>query len=144
MRRETINLIVEQQIVYGDTKEVDRYEHQTEGILLELQTFSKITYQDARKQEVSVKWSEMSETDEWEIEIVQPSYTLKFRLDEATSTFYQTPQGFWELTVITKNIQFSFGQLTPTTNSRELLLDYDLYKEKELLGNYRFRLIYPA
>ena len=142
MRREQIKVEVIQQIRYADSQELEEYRHQTPAILLELQSYSKITYQDANQQTVEVKWSVDSE-DTVQVEITQPDYRLTFHPTKETATFYQTPQGLWELQVLTKQIQWHFApDESGKAKQQGLTIDYQLKKSEEILGNYRFRLIY--
>ena len=144
MRREQLTIEVIQQIRYADSQEVEEYRHQTQAILLELQSYSKITYQDANQQTVEVKWS-LDTTESVQVEIKQPDYCLTFHPTKETATFYHTPQGLWELQVRTKQIQWHFAPATSAQAKQQgLTIDYQLKKSEEILGNYRFRLIYSV
>ena len=145
MRRINTPLMVEQQIVYADTGEIDRFNQQTTAVLLELTSFFSLTYQDQEGQSVCVKVADDPAKEGWQVEIKRPDYVLRFNPDAPTATFYQTPQGLWELSVVTQRIDWQFepGE-TPHTTKKTLLIDYQLKKAQELLGNYRFRLIYTS
>ena len=56
MRRVSIDLQVEQQIIYSDSQQVERYDHKTQAVLLELESFTKLTYQNLNQEPVEVKW----------------------------------------------------------------------------------------
>ena len=101
MRRVSIDLQVEQQVIYPDSQQVERYDHKTQAVLLELESFTKLSY--------------------------------------------QTPQGSWPLSVHTQHLHWHFEPADQAGKIRyALTVDYQIKNDQELLGNYRFRLIYVA
>ena len=48
MRRVSIDLQVEQQIIYPDSQQVERYDHKTQAVLLELESFTKLANADRK------------------------------------------------------------------------------------------------
>ena len=70
---------------------------------------------------------------------------LLFVPDQETMTSYQTPQGSWPLSVHTQHLHWHFEPADQAGKIRyALTVDYQLKNDQELLGNYRFRLIYVA
>ena len=137
MRRVSIDLQVEQQIIYPDSQQVERYDHKTQAVLLELESFTKLTYQNLNQEPVEVKWLPQADGST-QIQVSQAQGVLLFVPDQETMTSYQTPQGSWPLSVHTQHLH-QLGKIRYA-----LTIDYQLKNDQELLGNYRFRLIYVA
>ena len=77
MRRVSIDLQVEQQIIYPDSQQVERYDHKTQAVLLELESFTKLTYQNLNQEPVEVKWLP-DPSGQLAFECSYPALTLAF------------------------------------------------------------------
>ena len=133
MRRVSIDLQVEQQIIYSDSQQVERYDHKTQAVLLELESFTKLTYQNLNQEPVEVKWLPQADGST-QIQVSQAQGVLLFAPEQETMTNYQTPQGSWHFEPADQAGKIRYA----------LTVDYQLKNDQELLGNYRFRLIYVA
>ena len=102
MRRVSIDLQVEQQIIYSDSQQVERYDHKTQAVLLELESFTKLTYQNLNQEPVEVKWLPQADGST-QIQVSQAQGILLFVPNQETMTNYQTPQGSWPLSVHTQH-----------------------------------------
>jgi hypothetical protein len=144
MRRVSIDLQIEQQIIYPDSQQVERYDHKTQAVLLELESFTKLTYQNLNQEPVEVKWLPQADGST-QIQVSQAQGILLFVPNQETMTNYQTPQGSWPLSVHTQHLYWHFEPADQLGKIRyALTIDYQLKNDQELLGNYRFRLIYVA
>lgn len=144
MRRETIKITTLQTIHYEGAQTTEQYDYQTEAVLLELESYHKLTYQDEQGNTIEWKWQPDYDPSTTVI-MKQSGYQLYFNPQQTTETLYQTPQGYWQLAVTTHTCRWQFGVgSSPKTSRYQLDIAYELHREKEKLGDYRFRLIFEA
>lgn len=144
MRRETVKITTLQTIHYDGAQTTEQYDYQAEAILLELESYHKLTYQDEQGNTLEWKWQPDYDPSSTVV-MKQAGYQLHFNPQLATETLYQTPQGYWQLSVITKQCRWQFSPGTQSGLSRyQLDIAYELHREEEKLGDYRFRLIFEA
>ena len=138
MGKREVSLEINQWIEYQaqDTKE--HYKWVCDGELIELSSFSRVSYVDENGAGIELKWRPEGVSGRSALlEIRQPAYSLFFDLDQVTVTPYQTPQGVWELNV--KTLAMSWERVEETGH---LDLSYELILNDELLGKYDFQFIY--
>lgn len=66
---------------------------------------------------------------------------LKFGYQERIETIYRTPYGLFEIATFTRHLHFS---LKDQPIAGALLIDYDLYSQKEQIGEYHLELQFTA
>ncbi len=137
VQRKNIYLEVDQKIRYHKQAHKDEWLLETKGELVDLKTFSKISYVDREDIPIEVKWYTQREAGHLIAEIKQPQYTLTFNPSKQTYTSYMTPQGLWELAVETEKVQFS-----ETETGVKLKIQYQVLINEEPLGDYEFQLHY--
>lgn len=137
VQRKNIQLEVSQKIRYHEQAHTDEWKLETKGELIDLNTYSKISYVDHEDIQIEVKWYTNREAGHLIAEIKQPQYTLTFNPSKQTRTSYMTPQGLWELAVETEKIQF-----TETDTGIKLIVHYQVLINAEPLGDYEFQLHY--
>lgn len=137
VQRKNIQLEVSQKIRYHNQAHKDEWLLEVAGVLIELNTYSKISYVDRDDINIEVKWYTNHESGHLVAEIKQPQYTLIFDPSNLTKTSYMTPQGLWELAIETEKIQF-----TESDKGVILLIRYQIIINSEPLGDYEFQLHY--
>lgn len=137
MQRRTIQLEVNQQINYAETSHQEEWQLQTTGELVELSSYTKISYQDKKEARIELKWKNSFLEGQPLLEIRQPQYSLFFNPEQTTMTHYQTPQGQWELEVETEHLSW-----TEVDGKQAVTVFYSIKINQESLGKYEFRLIY--
>lgn len=142
MRKKQVKIEVNQSIVYADTKQQDNWDFQVVGDLLELETFSKLTYENEQGQSVVVKWQIGEEANRWIVEIKQGENQLRFNPEQVTQAHYRTAQGVLLLNVRTASIRWSWEQATSRRIQRRLVIEYQLSVDKTVIGDYSYTLAY--
>lgn len=137
MERREISLHVKQWVQHESSDERELFEVKTKGELVELSTFSRITYTDNNDVKIELKWRAQHNGEANILEIKQPAHSMFFDLSQNTLTPYHTPQGVWQLEIVTK--QMSWQSLV---DGHQLDLAYEIKHEQEMLGKYDFQLIY--
>jgi len=137
MERREISLHVKQWVQHESSDERELFEVKTKGELVELSTFSRITYTDNNDVKIELKWRPQRNEESKSLEIKQPAHSMFFDLAQNTMTPYHTPQGIWQLEIETKKMLWkSLG------DGYQLELAYEIKHEQEMLGKYEFQLIY--
>lgn len=134
MERKRIKIQVHQRIHYAHSQEKDTFHLETEGDLLVLRTYSRLTYYDQDGVEITIKWYPQAKPGTPYVEIHQPHHQLVFNPLRPTFSRYQTPQGEWPLTVLTQDVK----GMAPAPSS--LSVDYQIKQGDHLLGDYYFQL----
>lgn len=143
MQKKQVAIVVKQQIVYAETNETDRWQHETTADLLELETFSKLTYTDERGQLVHVKWQWLASEATWLVEVKQGQNVLRFDTTQTTACHYMTPQGTWPMTIDTQSVRLGFEKNTADAGvRRQLHIHYQLKVDNQLLGTYYFSVVF--
>lgn len=142
MRKKQVNIEVNQSIVYAETKQHDKWNFHTMGDLLELETFSKLSYENDEGQRTEVKWQVDSTENQWIVEIKQGKNVLRFNPTQETQVHYLTEQGLLHMTLQTSLIRWSFEQTEAGHTRRHLTIDYQLKLDDASIGDYRYNLIY--
>ncbi|WP_124057815.1 DUF1934 domain-containing protein [Vaginisenegalia massiliensis] len=133
MRHTTVQIKINQSIVYAHDGTKDRWQWQGTGQLWDLNTYFKLAYQGPHGlQEIKVD----KQTPAYAT-IHQGQTRLAFNIAQTTECLYPTPQGTWELQVVTQDLTWQ-----QEANSGQVRLTYELYLGQEKLGNYDFQLIY--
>lgn len=137
MERREISLHVKQWVQHESSDERELFEVKAKGELVELSTFSRITYTDNNDVKIELKWRPQRNEESKRLEIKQPAHSMFFDLAQNTMTPYHTPQGIWQLEIETKKMSWqSLG------DGYQLDLAYEIKHEQEMLGKYEFQLIY--
>jgi len=137
MERREISLHVKQWVQHESSDERELFEVKTKGELVELSTFSRITYTDNNDVKIELKWRPQRNEESKSLEIKQPAHSMFFDIAQNTMTPYHTPQGIWQLEIETKKMLWkSLG------DGYQLELAYEIKHEQEMLGKYEFQLIY--
>ncbi|MCW6666001.1 DUF1934 domain-containing protein [Aerococcaceae bacterium NML190938] len=142
MRKKQVKIEVNQSIVYADTKQQDNWHFQVVGDLLELETFSKLSYENEQGQPVVVKWQIGEEANQWIVEIKQGGNQLRFNPKQVTRAQYRTEQGVLLLTIHTSSIRWGWEQAKNGHTRRRLTVDYQLLVDDTSVGDYRYVLTY--
>lgn len=137
VQRKNIQLEVSQEIRYHNQAHKDEWLLNTQGILIDVNSYSKITYTDQDSVQIEVKWYTNRDARHLIAEIKQPQYTLTFNPSVQTMTSYMTPQGIWEMVVDTQRIHF-----TESATGIMLTINYQIIVNDEPLGDYEFQLHY--
>lgn len=137
VQRKNIQLEVNQEIRYHNQVHKDEWSLNTHGELIDVNTYSKISYTDSDNVRIEVKWYANRDAGHLIAEIKQPQYTLTFNPSTQTFTSYATPQGVWEMTVDTKGIHFTESEV-----GVKLTINYQIIVNNEPLGDYEFQLHY--
>lgn len=138
MGKREVSLEVNQWIEHHKEDTKEHYKWVSSGELVELSSFSRVSYVDENGAKIELKWRPAGESKRSALlEIRQPAYTLFFDLERMTLTPYRTPQGVWELNV--RTLAMSWEQVDGVGR---LELSYELILNEELLGKYDFQLIY--
>lgn len=134
MQRKPIQIDVSQHIKYRQQKEADAYEQVLEGTLTSLSSYKRIDYRDSQGVDIQVKWGQVtSEASTPYVEIKQPHATMRFQKGQTTYAPYPTPQGVWQLEIVTEDIIIQDGRVE---------LYYYINAQEHILADYHFRLLY--
>lgn len=142
MQKKQVQIEVQQLIAYADTHESDSWSLNTNADFIELETFSKLVYQDEQGQRVEVKWQMEAVTHEWIVEVTQGQNKLRFIQSDVTRSLYNTQQGVLPLEIRTHSIHWGFEQMSNKRMKSRLKIHYQLEMDKQSIGNYHFSLIY--
>ncbi|XJS10504.1 DUF1934 family protein [Aerococcaceae bacterium WGS1372] len=137
MQRKNVQLEVNQEIRYHNQAHKDKWLLNAQGVLIDVNTYSKITYTDLDNVPIEVKWYTNREKGHLLAEIKQPQYTLTFDPSNQTYTSYMTPQGLWEMIIDTQQIRFEESEI-----GVKLIINYKIIVNDEPLGDYEFQLHY--
>lgn len=135
MEQRSVQVGIQQRIDYHQTDLKDEWELTTQGQLIHLKTYSRLTYEDREGLKIQLKWYESVQEEGVILEIKQPGSTLVFNPYKSTYSSYLTPQGEWTLEVITHSLSIEDGKIH---------LAYQIKTHDDLLGNYQFRLQYQG
>lgn len=142
MRKKQVTVEVNQSIIYTDTEQQDRWHFRAVGDLLELETFSKLSYENEQGQPTAVKWQNGPKTNQWIVEIKQGENLLRFNPNQVTSVHYQTAQGMLSMLLATQSIRWGFEPTATGQMRRHLTIDYQLMMDEAPIGDYRYTLTY--
>lgn len=134
MQRKSSKIQVDQSIQYCVTHEEDHWKLNTQADFISLNSFDKLTYSDLEKHEQVVK---LFKQEPLIVEIKRDQNVMRFEKGQSTYSNYQTPQGLWELRIDTQKLDWDMNE-----NQAELVIEYQLVLQEEIVGNYRFQLIY--
>lgn len=139
MQKKNIEIAVNQLIRYHEPKHEEEWDLKVQANLLELNSYSKVSYEDQDGAPIEVKWYQDRIKNIPIVEIKQEKYNLLFNPAKASLTHYLTPQGMWELEVETEKIEIQH-----TDQRLEISILYSIAINQESLADYEFRLQYPA
>lgn len=134
MERKRVKIQVQQRIDYANSQDQETFNLETDGELLELRTYSRLTYYDQDDVEITIKWYPHEEADRPFVEIQQPNHHLIFDPSRSTVSRYQTPQGEWLLMILTDSVDLM------NSDPRIISINYQIKQGDHLLGDYHFQL----
>lgn len=137
MEKKEIHIQIDQEVRYAEMEASDQWHHDTVGEFLSLTTYKKVIYQDAMKRMIHVKWYPVEEKSGILVEIQQGQQTFRFHPQRPTDVTYQSQIGDIPLELHTQQIQ-----VTQEQESGRVKLEYQLYNQDQLLGEYKFLLNY--
>lgn len=137
MQRKNVQLEVVQEIRYHNQAHKDEWVLEAQGMLIDVNTYSKITYTDRDDIQIEVKWYTNRDKGHLIAEIKQPQYSLVFDPTNQTYASYMTPQGLWEMTINTQGIHFR-----ESDTGVKIIINYQIIVNEEPLGDYEFQLHY--
>lgn len=135
MYQQPIKIKVHQEIDHQMNQGMDQYYLEGEGDLTVLRTYSKIRYHDQEGYPIEIKWQLDMNNNFYIIEIIQPSYTLRFNPEVETLTTYHTPQGVWELNVQTLELV-----IEEENGLKQIKIRYQMTMNDQPLGIYQYHL----
>lgn len=137
MYKKDVALRIKQTVDYTNMQNADTWELASVGELVQLNSYTRLKYLDKDGVEITVKWRKNHLYDGYSVAIEQPHYVLHFNPYETTYTQYTTPQGDWQLTVLTHDIT-----LEENEEETKLLIKYQIIMQNNLVGEYQFQLKY--
>lgn len=135
MYQQPIKIKVHQEIDHQMNHGIDQYYLEGGGDLTVLRTYSKIRYRDQEGYPIEIKWQLDMNNSFYIIEIIQPSYTLRFNPEVETLTTYHTPQGVWELNVQTLELE-----IEEEDGLKQIKIRYQMTMNDQPLGIYQYHL----
>lgn len=137
MYKKDVALRIKQTVNYTNMQDADTWELTSVGELIQLKSYTRLKYLDKDGVEITIKWKKNHLYEGYSVSIEQPHYVLHFNPYETTYTHYATPQGNWQLTVLTHEIILEEGK-----QETKLLINYQMLTQNNLLGEYQFQLKY--
>lgn len=139
MQRQKGIVTLDQRVDYAGIDRVDVFDHQVGATFYQLKTYSKLEYIHPQGTQITVKWYRLASQEAYQVEIHQPNYKLVFALGESYHFDYQTPGGLMALRVETDHLSLKEG-----SENIDLEVNYRIYQQDQLMGNYHYRLIYQG
>lgn len=137
MQKRTIQAQIRQRIQYDQEMDHEEWQFEHSAELIELRSYTKLTYQDAQKDLIELKWQYNPLSGQPTLIIKQSAYTLVFDPFQKTLTHYQTPQGLWQLEVETKHLSWE-----QVGDQQQVTVLYSTKLNEKPFGKYEYQLIY--
>ena len=128
-----VSVEVAQTIDYAYHDHVDEFFHEDRAELIELQSFTRLTYTDQWGHPIHIKWNALGNV----VEVKQPHTTLRFNEEVVTRCEYHSPKGTMIMDLMTQRIAWE-----KLNNQVKLSINYQLAENERPLGDYFFQLIY--
>lgn len=137
MNRQAVNVKVQQTIRYHQVDEHDQWEYEGPAELLNLATYSRLSYDSQPWGLTFIKWPNEVASPCLPLEIKRQDNRLIFDLKREQLIDYPLEEGSMPLAIRTKVLDYTCSQ-----TQGKILLDYQILMADQILGDYSFRLKY--